>query len=60
MSDQASNSSNNTNQLAVLIGINNYPNLPSFLQLRGYTNDVEVMADILQNTSAFQRATSLF
>ncbi|MDT5270136.1 MAG: hypothetical protein QOH49_2322 [Acidobacteriota bacterium] len=38
---------------ALLIGINDYPNLPSYSQLRGCVNDVEAMKQVLEQTFQF-------
>jgi hypothetical protein len=42
-----------TNKRALLIGINKYPNLPDFSQLRGCVNDVEVMKQTLETAFHF-------
>lgn len=42
-----------TNKRALLIGVNKYPNLPDFSQLRGCVNDVEVMKQTLETSFHF-------
>ncbi len=44
---------NNQNKHALLIGINNYRNLPPHYQLNGCINDIEMMAGILENNFGF-------
>ncbi|HWF89512.1 MAG TPA: caspase family protein, partial [Pyrinomonadaceae bacterium] len=42
-----------TNKRALLIGVNKYPNLPDFSQLRGCVNDVAVMKQTLETAFRF-------
>ena len=42
-----------TTQRALLIGINLYPNLPPFSQLKGCVNDVLLMKDVLEKSFGF-------
>ena len=42
-----------TTQRALLVGINLYPNLPPFSQLKGCVNDVLLMKDILEKSFGF-------
>jgi hypothetical protein len=48
-----SNTANQPNRWALLIGINKYPKLASRYQLRGCVNDVELMAGILRDNFGF-------
>ncbi len=41
------------NKRALLIGVNKYPNLPVFSQLKGCVNDVEAMRSLLETTFKF-------
>src|SRR5215207_8648197 len=41
------------NKRALLIGVNKYPNLPAYSQLRGCVNDVEAMRGLLERTFKF-------
>jgi hypothetical protein len=45
--------SNTGQRWALLVGINQYPNLATRYQLHGCVNDVELMADILQKNFGF-------
>ena len=44
------------NKRALLIGINEYPNLPSYSQLRGCVNDIQIMKDLLEKSFDFPPA----
>jgi hypothetical protein len=44
------------NKRALLIGVNKYPNLPDYSQLRGCVNDVEAMRNVLEATFKFPPA----
>ncbi|HWS99940.1 MAG TPA: caspase family protein [Pyrinomonadaceae bacterium] len=41
------------NKRALLVGINEYPNLPDYSQLRGCVNDVQVMSNLLETLFGF-------
>jgi len=44
---------NAPNKRALLIGVNKYPNLPPFSQLRGCVNDVQIMKQTLETSFRF-------
>lgn len=44
------------NKRALLIGVNKYPNLPAYSQLKGCVNDVEAMRSLLETTFKFPPA----
>ena len=47
------NETNSPNKRALLIGVNKYPNLPDYSQLRGCVNDVELMRRTLETSFGF-------
>ncbi len=47
------NNTTSQNKRALLIGINKYPNLPDYSQLRGCVNDVNVMRQTLETSFNF-------
>src|SRR6476619_5247600 len=47
------NNTTSRNKRALLIGVNKYPNLPDFSQLRGCVNDVTAMRQTLETSFHF-------